>query len=58
MKEAEVILKAMKKSGKPLKAGEIADLAGIDKKLVDKAIKILKDENKITSPLRCFYKAK
>ncbi|MFH1050675.1 MAG: MarR family transcriptional regulator [bacterium] len=55
MKEAEIILKAMKKSGKPLKAGEIADLSGIDKKLVDKAIKILKDEDKIISPQRCFY---
>jgi len=58
MKEAEVVLKAMKKSGKPLKGGEIADLTGLDKKLVDKAIKVLKDEDKITSPQRCFYAVK
>ncbi len=58
MKEAEIILKAMKKSGKPLKAGEIADLSGVDKKLVDKAIKVLKDEDRIISPQRCFYSVK
>lgn len=58
MSEAEVVLKAMKKSGKPLKAGEIAELAGVDKKLVDKAIKILKKEDKIISPKNCYYAAK
>ena len=58
MKESETVLKAMKKAGKPLKASDIAELANLDKKLVDKAIKQLKDENKIISPQRCFYIAK
>lgn len=49
------ILKTIKESGKALKSGEIAALSGIDKKEVDKAIKVLKSENKIYSPKRCFY---
>ena len=49
------ILKTIKDSGKALKSGEIAALSGIDKKEVDKAIKVLKSENKIYSPKRCFY---
>ncbi len=49
------ILKTILSAGKPLKAGEIAELAGIDKKDVDKAVKKLRDEEKIFSPKRCFY---
>ena len=51
----EIVLNTLKNSGEPLKAGDIAEKAGIDKKEVDKAIKELKNENKITSPKRCFY---
>jgi hypothetical protein len=58
MKEAEVILKTIKKSGKALKGGEIADLTGMDKKIVDKAIKFLKTEEKIFSPKNCYYAIK
>ncbi len=53
----EKVLQTLKKAGKPLKSAEIAELAGIDKKEVDKAIKSLKAENKITSPKVCFYQA-
>lgn len=42
----------------PKKAGEVAEALGIDKKEVDKAIKLLKKEERIESPKRCFYKAK
>jgi DNA-binding transcriptional regulator GbsR (MarR family) len=52
------IYKVMNEAGKPLKSGEIAELAGIDKKEVDKAIKKLKIEEKIFSPKRCFYEVK
>ena len=52
------IFKVMDEAGKPLKSGEIAELAGVDKKLVDKAIKKLKVEEKIFSPKRCFYEVK
>ena len=41
-----------------MKGGEIAEALGVDKKLVDKAIKDLKNEDLIESPKRCFYAAK
>ncbi|NJE09802.1 MULTISPECIES: HTH domain-containing protein [Thermococcus] len=55
MAEVELVFKVLKEAGKPLKSKEIAELAGIDKKEVDKAIKILKKEGKIISPKRCYY---
>ena len=51
----DAILKAMEKSGKPMKGGEIAEASGVDKKEVDKLIKKLVAEGKINSPVRCFY---
>jgi len=54
----EVVLEAMEKAAKPLKAGEIAELAGLDKKEVDKAMKILKKEELIVSPKRCYWEPK
>ncbi len=50
-----LVLDTMKKAGKPLKAGEIADLSGIDKKEVDKVMKKLKSEEEIISPKRCYW---
>lgn len=52
------VLDTMKNAGKALKAGEIADLAGLDKKEVDKAMKLLKTDEKIVSPKRCYWEAK
>ncbi len=52
--EAQII-ETLKEAGKALKAGEIAELSGIDKKDVDKVIKVLKSENKLYCPKRCFY---
>ncbi|RLC51462.1 MAG: MarR family transcriptional regulator [Candidatus Cloacimonadota bacterium] len=54
----EVVLDAMKKAAKPLKAGEIAELAGLDKKEVDKVMKVLKKEELIVSPKRCYWEPK
>jgi len=54
----EKVLAAMQSAGKPMKAGEIAEAAGIDKKEVDKAMKVLKAEDKIVSPKRCFWELK
>lgn len=51
----EKVLEVLNNSEEPLKGGEIAEKAGIDKKDVDKAIKDLKKEEKIISPKRCFY---
>jgi predicted Zn-ribbon and HTH transcriptional regulator len=54
----EKVLSTLKNAGKPLKAQEIADMAGIDKKEVDKAIKKLKTAERIISPKMCFYEPK
>ena len=50
----EKILKLLTKS-EPLKVGDIAKILKEDSKEVTKAIKILKKEEKINSPKRCFY---
>lgn len=58
MNNNDIVLKTLKDSPKPLKGQEIADVSGIEKKEVDKAIKKLKAEEKILSPKRCYYQAK
>jgi transcription initiation factor TFIIIB Brf1 subunit/transcription initiation factor TFIIB len=55
MEAKDAIIKAMEKSGKPMKGGEIAEASGVDKKEVDKVIKKLVAEGKVNSPVRCFY---
>ena len=47
------VLAIMKGAGEPLNAGKIADLGGLDRKEVDKAMKQLKEEGAIVSPVRC-----
>ncbi len=47
------VIKVMKEAGKPLSAGDVAKILGIDKAEVDKAFKELKAENAIVSPVRC-----
>ena len=58
MEPIDVVFQLLKESGKALKGGEIAEITGLDKKIVDKAIKTLKEEEKIFSPKNCFYEAK
>jgi len=58
METKEKVLGTLKKSDNPLKSGEIAEISGVDKKEVDKAIKVLKTEGLIESPKRCFYSSK
>ena len=41
-----------------MKAGEIADATGVDKKDIEKAIKQLVKQEKLHSPIRCFYDIK
>lgn len=43
----------MKEAGEPLNAGKIAELSGLDRKEVDAAMKQLKADGKIVSPVRC-----
>ncbi len=49
------VLDAMKKEGKPMRPGDIAKKAEVDKDEVSKIIDKLKKEGKVTSPKRCFY---
>ncbi len=53
MEEKSIILEAMKKAGEPLNAGKVAELTGLDRKVVDKAFVALKKEGAIVSPIRC-----
>ena len=53
MDEKEMILDAMKKAGEPLNAGKIAELTGLDRKVVDKAMAAMKKDGSIVSPIRC-----
>ena len=53
MNEKEMILEAMKKAGEPLNAGKVAELTGLDRKVVDKAFTELKKDGSIVSPVRC-----
>ena len=47
------VLAVMTEAGEPLNAGKIAELSGIARKEVDKAMKALKEEGAIVSPVRC-----
>jgi predicted transcriptional regulator len=58
MDNQEKVLAAMKSAAKPLKAGEIEQLSGLSKAEVDKAMKLLKEAEKIVSPVRCFWQPK
>lgn len=53
MTEKELILDTMKKVGEPLNAGKVAELTGLDRKVVDKAFAQLKKDGSIVSPIRC-----
>ncbi len=58
MDNVEQVLEAMRKAGKPLKAGEVAELAGLDKKVVEKVMDQLKKTEMIVSPKRCYWEPK
>jgi DNA-binding MarR family transcriptional regulator len=51
----KMVLDAMKKEGKPMRPGDIAKKAEMDKDEVSKIIDKLKTEGKVSSPKRCFY---
>ncbi len=58
MDNLNLVLQVLESSQEPLKAGEIAEKAQLDKADVDKIIKQLKKEEKIESPKRCYYSAR
>ena len=53
MTAKEKVLAAMNEAGAPVNAGKIVELSGLDRKEVDKAMKELKEEGAIVSPVRC-----
>ena len=58
MEAKNKVLDAMRVAGKPFKAGEIAELTGMELKEVDKAMKQLKKEEAIVSPKNCYWEPK
>ena len=53
MEAKERVLNAMREVGAPVNAGKIAEMTGLDRKVVDKAFADLKKEGAIVSPVRC-----
>ena len=53
MSDKEIVLETMKKAGEPVNAGKVAEMSGLDRKVVDKAFNELKKEGAIVSPVRC-----
>jgi hypothetical protein len=53
MSDRDTILEAMKKAGEPLNAGKVAELTGLDRKVVDKEFAAMKKDGTIVSPVRC-----
>ncbi|MCF0182109.1 MAG: MarR family transcriptional regulator [Muribaculaceae bacterium] len=58
MENVEIVLNKMKEINAPVNATALAAATGLDKKEVDKAMAILKKEEKIFSPVRCKWQAK
>lgn len=54
----EQVFAVFAEATKPLKAGEVADITGLDKADVSKAVKELKKADRIESPKACFYQVK
>jgi hypothetical protein len=55
MSDADQVLEVMNAAGEPLNAGGVAELSGLDRKAVDKAMAELKKDGRIESPRRCYW---
>ena len=58
MDTEEKLIETLTLAGKPMRSGEIAQATKLDKKEVEKAIKVLVKQGKLFSPVRCFYDIK
>lgn len=47
------VLSVLREAGKPVSAGDVEKMSGLDRKEIDKAFKKLKDKELIVSPIRC-----
>ena len=55
MDERNTVIEAIRKAGEPVNASKVAELTGLDKKVVDKVFAQLKKDGTIVSPVRCKY---
>ena len=55
MDTIDLVLKTLEESAEPMRAGEIAEIAQLDRKAVDKAMKVLKADGRIVSPKHCCW---
>ena len=58
MSDADKVLDAMRKIAEPCSATQIAEVSGLDRKAVDKAMGELKKDGRIESPVRCKWAPK
>ncbi|MDP2400448.1 MAG: transcriptional regulator [Actinomycetota bacterium] len=58
MEPKDQVLEAMRAAGEPLNAGKVAEMTGLDRKVVDKAMDALKKSGEIESPVRCKWQPK
>lgn len=58
METVEKVYQTIKNSQEPLNIGKVAEISGVDRKEVDKAMAKLKAEDRIVSPKRCYWSAK
>lgn len=57
MATEDKILETLKANPQPMTAGQLAESTGIDRKAIDKAMKVLKTDGRITSPKYCYWTA-
>jgi len=58
MENSELVLQTILNAGKALKGGEISELSGLKKPVVDKTLKELLESDRIIVPKRCYYDIK
>lgn len=58
MNDTEKVIKAFKDSEEPLNATKVSQISGVEKKEVDKIMKVLKKDETIYSPKRCYWALK
>jgi hypothetical protein len=58
MDTTDQVLEAMRAAGEPVAAGKVAEMTGLDRKVVDKAMDALKKSDAIESPVRCKWQPK
>lgn len=58
MENYQAVLEFFEKAEAPVRAGEVVEGTGLEKKEVDKAMNKLKKEEKIVSPKRCYWELK